>query len=271
MLLLARPAEPPSFAARTRELRDELQRQGPAMDFRSREVWQDFKEFFFAAQCGKCGYCEVFITGHAGAVEHYWPKGSVEELPDDATTWGRELESSTKVRGRKPRTVSKSGYWWLAYEWTNYLLACSVCNSSWKRSIFPVAENPRPGIEKDQRETPLLLNPFGPEDPVGHLSFDSLGQISTRSGSRPGFETIRTCGLDRPSLLLSRLEKARKAHFLVHRLQTMDGPELDEALADLRRMGQKEYHHAGMVRAIFEENVGMPWQKLEELVSLDGA
>jgi hypothetical protein len=239
------------------------------MDFKKKEVWQEFKDEFFKAQHGKCGYCEVFITGHPGAVEHYRPKGMVQELGEDTGTWGREVKYLTNVRGRKPKKISDSGYWWLAYEWSNYLLACESCNSRWKQNIFPLAEDPRPGVVQGTQETPLLLNPFGPEDPVKHLSFDRLGQISTRSKSRHGHETIRTCGLDRPSLALSRLEKARKAHYLIEALRSAEGSGLDEVLEDIYELGRSEYHHAGMVRAIFEENYNLPWDKLKELISLD--
>jgi hypothetical protein len=55
--------------------------------------------------CDKCAYCESKITpGFAWEVEHFRPKKSVAERPDHP------------------------GYYWLAYEWTNLLPSCTLCN-----------------------------------------------------------------------------------------------------------------------------------------------
>jgi hypothetical protein len=40
-------------------------------------------------------------------------------------------------------------------------------------------------------------------------------------------------------------------------------PELGDALADLIRMGHEDAMRCGMVRAIFEEETGVPWSELE--------
>ncbi|MDH6129223.1 HNH endonuclease [Kitasatospora sp. GP82] len=45
-----------------------------------------------------------------------------------------------------------------AFDWTNHVLACSLCNSRLKRSVFPL----------DADGTPLLIDPTG-EDPSPHL------------------------------------------------------------------------------------------------------
>jgi uncharacterized protein (TIGR02646 family) len=54
---------------------------------------------------GKCAYCEIRYEGSQPVdVEHYRPKGGVEECPDH------------------------SGYWWLAATWSNLLPSCIDCN-----------------------------------------------------------------------------------------------------------------------------------------------
>lgn len=54
---------------------------------------------------GKCAYCESFFASTAPVdVEHYRPKGNVEERPDHG------------------------GYWWLAMDWENLLPSCIDCN-----------------------------------------------------------------------------------------------------------------------------------------------
>jgi len=57
---------------------------------------------------------------------------------------------------------NKAHYWWLAYNYTNYYLACSECNSTNKGEQFPIYEN-KPKNEFSTRknaETPLLINPY---------------------------------------------------------------------------------------------------------------
>ena len=59
-----------------------------------------------------CAYC---LTERPLDVEHFRPKGAIDG--DDA----------------------HPGYWWLAYEAENYLLACTACNRDRKGTRFPLA------------------------------------------------------------------------------------------------------------------------------------
>src|SRR5207244_3555440 len=76
-----------------------------------REVWKGLKELFLNELFHKkCAYCEGKVSGHFPLdAEHYRPKKEVTE--------GR-----TRLGGHP-------GYFWLAYEWYNLLLACRDCNS----------------------------------------------------------------------------------------------------------------------------------------------
>lgn len=81
----------------------------------------------------RCNYCERKIShcdSNAAVIEHYRPKAH---------------------------------YWWLAYDYENYTLACSTCNLA-KSKDFPLFNN-QPKIEYSNRseignEKPLLINPF---------------------------------------------------------------------------------------------------------------
>ena len=232
--------------------------------------WSDYKAVFAEAQNGKCGYCEMMVTGgHPGDVEHYWPKGEVWQLPDDPAQQGQERRWASTIEGRKRKIISETGYWWLAYDWSNYLLACTVCNQYWKLSYFPVKDDPRavPPTEAN-KEVPLLLNPFDDtHKPSEHLRFDDLGQIQAKDMSPWGSQTIRTCGLDRESLRRSRVQNARRAHKLAQDLNATNDPdETSEILNDFYELGRIEYVHSGMVRALFEDLCGLTWTQLEELV-----
>jgi hypothetical protein len=123
-----------------------LQRQqaGEAMDFTNH--WSSALKDTFgslkpdeAVYC-RCAICEKELNDvHATDIEHYRPKGS--ELDPEAY-----------------------GYWWLAYDYTNYYLACAECNRSYKHHDFPLdAGSPKAvygngaGLEE---ERPLLVNPM---------------------------------------------------------------------------------------------------------------
>lgn len=82
----------------------------------------------------------------------------------------------------------KATYPALAFTWTNYLLACSHCNSNEKRDQFPV----------DASGAPLLLDPTA-EDPFTHLDFvPDTGMFDART--MKGSESRRVFGLDRQTL-----------------------------------------------------------------------
>jgi uncharacterized protein (TIGR02646 family) len=102
-------------------------------------------------QHGKCCYCERRI-GNKGDIEHFRPKGAVQQSPG------------------KP--LIKPGYYWLAYDWNNLYLSCSVCNQHHKQNQFPLEDpetralNHKGKIEKESR---LIIDPSqdSPEDHIG--------------------------------------------------------------------------------------------------------
>ena len=116
----------------------------------------------------RCMYCE---DSKGNAIEHFWPK---RDYPDRA------------------------------FDWLNYLLACTECNSNFKRTRFPL----------DARGEPLLLDPTDPcEDPLDHLLFSpDTGRFEPVS--QKGRESEEIFGLNRASLLKGR----RNAWILLRKL-----------------------------------------------------
>lgn len=124
----------------------------------------------------KCAYCESpYKAVDARNVEHFRPKGRVQEDPDHP------------------------GYWWLAAEWTNLFPSCPPCNqrrrqvlyeegltleeieersrresevSTGKANAFPVRGSSRARRETDPLtgEDPLLLDPCE-RDPSRHITY----------------------------------------------------------------------------------------------------
>lgn len=106
----------------------------------------------------RCMYCE----DSAGTdIEHFWPK---------------------------------SEYPLRAFDWPNYLLACSHCNSNEKRDRFLL----------DGNAEPLLIDPTR-EDPRHHLVFSpTTGKYSRKPGSAKGEPSIEVFGLHRTILVIGR-------------------------------------------------------------------
>src|SRR5574341_1145443 len=74
-------------------------------------VYRDYRGVFF----GKCAYCETLIAeNHPGDIEHFRPKGRVTD------SMGRQL----MVQDENGEEYPHPGYYWLAYDWKNLLLAC---------------------------------------------------------------------------------------------------------------------------------------------------
>lgn len=130
---------------------------------------------------GKCAYCETYYASQGPVdIEHYRPKGGVEDDPDH---WG---------------------YWWLAADWKNLLPSCIDCNrrryqvlptpdtasltdlrasgkpiwQTGKENAFPVMQGTRAlglGDDLDSElltEKPYLLDPCDTDgDPAQHLEF----------------------------------------------------------------------------------------------------
>ena len=150
-------------------------------------LWGLLKQYLFTLSNGKCGYCEVNVLAvYSGDVEHYRPKKKVTEDP------------------------AHPGYYWLAYDPTNYVPVCQNCNGARaKANHFPLeAGSPRAYSPADDitKERPLLINPIGKEDPAQHLTFvgpeggkDDFGKIK---GITPAGEASRQIyHLNRPELI----------------------------------------------------------------------
>lgn len=189
----------------------------------------DVKDRLRADQRGKCIYCESLLRGDYGHVEHFRPKGGYSCYPDS--------------RVRRP------GYYWLAYNWSNLLLSCSVCNTSFKRSHFPLADESKRRIATRDisAEEPLLINPSA-EDPARLLKYRQH-ILSPRTGlsesdRRRAFTTIELLGLNsRPDLVAARravYESFRRWRRVLRLADALAGSVGEAEAGELRRMAEFE-------------------------------
>jgi len=152
------------------------------------------KSALIAAQHGKCCFCERKIGGE-GDVEHFRPKATFcqgEGLP-----------------------VERPGYYWLAYEWDNLLLACPICNQRFKKSLFPLldpAKRARNHHGDVSQERALFLHP-AEEDPARFIGFRQEVACAKR-GSRRAKATINALGLNRENLSEERRDHLSRLVYL---------------------------------------------------------
>jgi uncharacterized protein (TIGR02646 family) len=157
------------------------------------DLYKEQKAILVQVFSGKCVYCESAITANQpGDVEHFRPKGTVTH------------EDGTPVVDAAG--APHEGYWWLAYDWENLLLACKLCNSRsseyGKGTIFPLEnEATRAFRPTDVEGAPLLIHPCK-KDPNQHFHFHETGFVA---GLTPeGEACVRILGLNREWLQVER-------------------------------------------------------------------
>lgn len=141
----------------------------------------DVKATLIDLQKKCCCFCESRITHiSSGDVEHFRPKQGYSQDKTDS--------------------FHKPGYFWLAYEWSNLLLACERCNRRYKKNFFPleiIANRCDPNTTFDiSAEESLFINPSA-VDPSLHIEFK--GTAITHKTLK-GDTTITELGLDRGDL-----------------------------------------------------------------------
>lgn len=198
MIRVHKPTEAPSpLRVRGAELTGELCRRVDEDDsvdltFDSKVYGAtEVKETLIRAQHDKCCFCESKISHVAfGDVEHFRPKKAVRPSAD--------------------QPMSKPGYYWLAYSWSNLFLACEPCNRRHKQSLFPLeneAHRVRSHRDADDlaREQPLFVDP-GRDDPTEHIGF-RRAYAHPVAGSARGPVTIKELDLNRKPLRDRRIER----------------------------------------------------------------
>jgi uncharacterized protein (TIGR02646 family) len=195
---IKKPTEAPEVLRRrgtpaTRELCEQIDADPKAHKaFRFNDgiyAHRSVKDALRKAQHDKCALCESKITHIAyGDVEHFRPKAGYRQDPDEA--------------------LVQPGYYWLAYEWSNLLFCCQLCNQQFKGNHFPLADPARRArTHRDDvsREEPLLINP-SIEDPADFLEFRE-NVVRAIDDNPRGIATIKVFGLDRGELDGHRLRR----------------------------------------------------------------
>src|SRR5258706_2759630 len=190
----------------------------------------------------RCGYCETLVLDNSrGDIEHFRPKGEVE-----------------KTDGKK----IKPGYYWLAADWKNLYLSCTLCNQSTTLTIID-PDNPAKVVEKNigkmnnfglsnekyrcndhkkniTGEAPyrLLLEPCK-DDPEIYLEYLSTGVIKPKKADAKKSDrakySILTYGLQRLILVKKRSEKYQ---VITDKIEFID--TYSDSIIDAYKSGQEK-------------------------------
>jgi uncharacterized protein (TIGR02646 family) len=193
------------------------------------------KEALRRAQHGKCAFCESKVLHtEPGDVEHFRPKAG-----------SRQSE-------RQP--LECPGYYWLAYEWQNLFLACTLCNRQFKRNLFPL-KKPRQRARSHRvsiaKESPMLIDPAR-EEPEAFMSYEEERPVAVNGHPR-GEATIRVMDLRREALSEERRKRLIIARALLKAVQ-IGGEAAADQRALLRSFQNDDEPYAAMIRALLRKN-----------------
>ncbi len=252
-------------------LRDDVAARGGQpqnADFANREIWSGtwsrrgqpaglhkVKLLGPEPKVAKCVWCERYRDWERELdVEHFRPKSEVAE-------WQGDPPIISDVPPRQHEIGP--GYWWLAFAWDNYSLACKTCNQGWKRNLFPVATARGACVEGGEvGEQPLLLDPGSSFRPRDHFRWTPEGIMEPVSPQ--GRATIVTCGLNRSKLLARRLKVAVDTHRAIEAVlrawRRDDEPACARVFATVLELGSPSSEFTSMVRWFVEEKLCYAWE-----------
>lgn len=221
------------------------------------KIW---KKQLLRDQSNKCCFCESKIK-HVDAddVEHFRPKGESKQSISDIE--------------------NKPGYYWLAYDWDNLLIACPRCNRREKSSLFPLLnpdERAYCSNKNIDAERPVYINPCK-EEPQNFITFHEEYLVGIDDEGR-GQRTLEELNLNNESLRVIRkrhLDSVSTIIELVNYILTnhinaeySEMPHtkldlLDRSIVHLSIYLEDQY--AGMVRSNFESEIKQLQEKYSRL------
>lgn len=213
-------------------------------------IWSEVKSAFMLAQMNKCVFCErQFESELYGKIEfdleHFRPKASVAAWP----ARGKHSYTYPFVTGDE----STLGYYWLAYDLTNYAASCKICNSNLKSSYFPIAGTRTTSPGNLEHEQPFLSYPIGnrdadPEDLITFVATTAVPKAPAGQDRRRGEVMIDFFDLNKREEL--HRQRASMIIILGGALANIafgNGDDADQELAT--RIIEKRFPHTNCVRA----------------------
>ncbi len=199
----------------------------------SSAFWGELRDNFNIIHDGQCWYCENRISGAVPEIEHFRPKQGLDGCD------------------------GHNGYWWLAYECTNYRLSCSICNNrAHKGNKFPLVDERQRAFEnsgnyEDYRaEQPKLLDPFIQEDCESLACNIYEYKMMAKDGENKdrAQESIKVFGLDKSTHIrdCGRVLQLLQSHLSI--------PDEESRLIAIRGLVNSAPGYSSFVSAFLEEN-----------------
>lgn len=199
------------------------------------------KDLLIELQNKKCAFCETRLDQQFGHVEHFRPK--------------------KRWQGCRTSPAQSPGYFWLAYEWTNLLLCCEVCNTRYKRDYFPLKDEScraDPNVRDVSNEEPLLIDPYS-VDPQEHLGFYGWN-IFPKDNSLIGQVTIDGFGLNSDDLDECRRDRLTEVTLVLEALERgVAKSDASDRAVDFLRVAISS---SGKYSAMIRENLGARIQQI---------
>jgi uncharacterized protein (TIGR02646 family) len=136
-------------------------------------LWRDdrIRNWLLQQFNNKCWYTEAYDSVSSYHVDHYRPKGRVKDLNGNAC----------------------EGYWWLAFNWSNYRICGQLINVK-KLDFFPIIQGARANANDTislELEAPLLIDPITPQSRLISYEKDEDGCIAVPAVSINDIEKQR--------------------------------------------------------------------------------
>ncbi len=181
----------------------------------------------------KCAYCETQLpTRRDGDIELFRP-----------------LSRAINLDGKMA-----PGYWWLAFEWSNFYLACAQCNRTYKRNRFPVHGSRLQYGGQVANEEALLLDPCLTRDfeemHFYYVDDPALQEVAMVPETKRGKVSIEILGLNRADLRRRRFGEWEKFQLLLeHSLVNTAAPAQPTIERSIRSSLDDDSPFLGMKRA----------------------
>lgn len=219
----------------------------------NKKLWGRLRGWLLCLSYNKCWYSEARDLFSVPEVEHYRPK--------------------TRCK-RRPRGPVSDGYWWLAFNWSNYRICGKVGNSK-KLDFFPLADGSPVATHNGLttlNEIPLLLDPACPGDP-DLLSFNEDGACAPHADADQFTQLRVITTAERLNLNHGRVMKARQrvwaqcwnlieecrelAQQMNHAPGPADRERLNQKKEQLRSMVQPEAEFSAVAKVcLMKTNIG---------------
>lgn len=294
MLALDRRDAPPEWVDNEGDWLEEVAKRRKANEKKEKKDkkelfaphWSEYKSYIARHDViAKCAYCELRRDRSREIdVEHIRPKELVthwiaegvdeRDLLYPPKVWDEKEQRFVDQHPREDPASKRVGYEWLAYRWSNYLLACKDCNSGWKRNFFPVRDPSKrwaSRADEDRDEQPLLLDPTERGfDPDVHFRWRDDGKVDPLTERATA--TIITCGLNRELLRIERFRARQGLMYVINRLdaamKSKDSTGVEVSHARLKVLTEASAQFCAMARAFVTAefasrgmSVPRPWRR----------